>query len=109
MDLFSFVEKMNASHFIQPLLPIEELRIQITSSGSKQKPVLLVLKKGTCYLSSGNDHLSAHVLVTGNEDHLSDCFHTPIRLLQLAKLGALEVKGSFRNVLRLESIIQLAK
>ncbi|UOK57590.1 hypothetical protein MGI18_24840 [Bacillus sp. OVS6] len=44
MDLFSFVEKMNASYFIQPLLPNEELRIRITSS--KQKPILLVLKRG---------------------------------------------------------------
>jgi hypothetical protein len=107
MDLVSFVEKMNASYFIQPLLPNEELRIRITSS--KQKPILLVLKKGACFLSSDNDNLSAHVLVSGDENHLLDCFHSPIRLLQLSKLGAIEVKGSFRNILRLESIIHLSK
>ncbi len=105
MDLCFFVEKINASHFMKPLLPNEELRIMV--SHSKQKPILLVLSKSKCFLS--NDHGSAHVYISGESSHLFDCFHSPIRLLQLMKLGAIDVKGSFRNILRLESIIQLCK
>jgi hypothetical protein len=108
MDLCSIIEKINSAPFIQPLLPNEEMRILV--SCSKQKPILLVLSKGKCFLRSDDScSLSAHVYITGENSHLFDCFHSPIRLLQLMKLGAIDVKGSFRNILRLESIIQLCK
>ncbi|WP_191566808.1 hypothetical protein [Metabacillus idriensis] len=107
MDLCLLVEKINESHFVKPLLPNEELRIMV--SNSKQKPILLVLCKSKCFLSNELGSAHAHVYISGDSSHLFDCFHSPIRLLQLMKLGAIDVKGSFRNILRLESILQLCK
>jgi hypothetical protein len=106
MDLDFFAEKMNNAHFIQPLLPNENLRIEFFVKNINKKSTL-VLQKGNCHISSDNEFF--HVQIIGEEKHFQDCFHSPIRLLQLVKLGAMEAKGSFRNILRVESLIQLCK
>lgn len=106
-EVNSFLKTFKDKGHILPLIQHAELRLRISTT--EQQSVQLVIKNGEIFALYDSHQEQANCQIHGGLQELKQLFEGHERLRVLQRNGALNVKGTLRTVLLLESLFYLTK
>ncbi|MRX72017.1 hypothetical protein GJU40_07510 [Bacillus lacus] len=104
MTLEAFLHQVNSINLLVPLLPAKNLLVELQFPDEKH--TLVFCRDGIASQASGYDQPDISIVASGIT--LEEILWGSLRIRQLHKLGLIEMKGSYRNILKLESILSLS-
>lgn len=98
-----FIDRLSENRSLKPLYRNAEFRVELKG---KHTSLLLAIDKGGCRrLSEPNGR--ADVMISGKEKDLVRLLEGKERLLMMVQRQALNAQGSYRRLLKLESLFLL--
>ncbi|MFC0270894.1 SCP2 sterol-binding domain-containing protein [Metabacillus herbersteinensis] len=98
-----FLERINELNILTPIYPHHPLTLEIRPTNLKSI-YIKITTEGIKQIKRNGGKTS--FVIEGAEEEINDLLTGEVKLQQMIKIGAVRVKGSFRDYLRVDAFLQ---